>query len=448
MTAPMIIGRPTEAELNQSLLSTTWRKARKPFVLALLVTGGLTALMIFGFGYKIAKGVGVWGNNIPVGWGFPIVNFVWWIGIGHAGTFISAILYLVEQPWRNAISRFAEAMTIFAVIQAGLFPVLHLGRPWFVYWMLPYPAVMRVWPNVRSAFPWDGAAIGTYITVSILFWYLGMLPDLASLRDTAPKKSQRIIYGLLAGGFRGDATAYRHYRSAYLILAGLATPLVVSVHSIVACDFAIALTPGWHSTIFPPFFVAGAIYSGFAMVLSLSIGVRWGFKIDHVVTLRHIENCAKLALTTGLMVGYGYITEMFTAWYSADPFELYQYFHHRPGGPMFWVMLCCNIGTAQFLWFKRVRTNLKILFPLSILMNVGMWSERFVIIVNSLEREFLPSKWENYYPTWVDWSILIGTIGFFTFLFLLFLRFLPIISVAEVKELNASLREKEGQGGA
>jgi Ni/Fe-hydrogenase subunit HybB-like protein len=444
MKPTLLLGPLSDADIHRRLLETTWRKPGMGLQLALAVSAALTGLLFVCIWITIARGIGAWGNQIPVAWAFGIINFVWWIGIGHAGTFISAILYLLEQRWRNSISRFAEAMTLFAVLQAAMFPVLHLGRPWFAYWLFPYPATMAVWPNVRSALPWDAAAISTYGTVSLLFWYLGLVPDLASLRDHAPNQIRRVIYGLMALGWRGDAHAWRHYRSGYLLLAGMATPLVLSVHSIVSSDFAIGLTPGWHSTIFPPFFVAGAIYSGFAMVLTLAIPTRAAFHLKDVITLRHLENCAKMLLVTGLMVGYGYLIEFFMAWYSGDPAEIYQYYRARPFGPnsaIFWIMLVCNVGVVQIFWARRARQSIALLWIGSLLINVGMWSERFVIIVASLQREYLPSKWEAYSPTWVDLGIFTGTLGFFLLLFLLFLRFLPFVSVSEVKELRHELEE-------
>jgi molybdopterin-containing oxidoreductase family membrane subunit len=359
---------------------------------------------------------------------------------------ISAVLLLFRQQWRTSINRFAEAMTLFAVACAGLFPLLHLGRPWVFYWLLPYPNTMGMWPQWRSPLIWDVFAVSTYATVSLLFWYLGLIPDLASLRDHAPTRRRRIIYGLFALGWRGNATAWRHYRSAYLILAGLATPLVLSVHSIVSSDFAIGLTPGWHSTIFPPFFVAGAIFSGFAMVLTLVIPVRAVFGMHDVITPRHLDNCAKLMLVTGLIVNYGYIVEMFMAWYSADAAERYQFFVGRPFGPnapVFWTMLVCNVGVTQLLWLRRVRRSVAALFVVALLINVGMWCERFVIIVMSLQREFMPSKWHAYTPTWVDLGIFAGTIGFFVLLFLVFLRLLPFVAVSEMKELRRELAHEE-----
>jgi Ni/Fe-hydrogenase subunit HybB-like protein len=444
---PILVGPPSEAELQSRLLGTPARRGGPGWKVAFSIAGLLTVVLAICVTYTIKTGIGVWGNTIPVGWAFGIVHFVWWIGIGHAGTFISAVLYLFEQRWRTSINRFAEAMTLFAVMQAGLFPLLHLGRPWFAYWLFPYPAVMGTWPNTRSALPWDAAAVTTYFTVSLVFWFLGLIPDLASLRDHAPTRRRRIIYGLFALGWRGSATTWRHYRLAYLLLAALATPLVLSVHSIVSSDFAIGLTPGWHSTIFPPFFVAGAIFSGFAMVLTLIIPTRAVFRLQDVITKRHLENCAKLILVTGLIVNYGYIVEFFMAWYSGDDADRYQFFVARPFGPnnaVFWTMLVCNVGVTQLLWWKRIRHSVAALFVISILVNVGMWSERFVIIIQGLQREFMPSKWGSYSPTWVDIGILIGTLGFFSLLFLTFLRLVPFIAVSEMKELRHEIAHEEG----
>src|SRR5690606_38497618 len=314
-------------------------------------------------------GIGAWGNNIPVAWGFGIINFVWWIGIGHAGTFISAVLLLFEQRWRSSINRFAEAMTLFAVAQAALFPLLHLGRPWFGYWLFPYPDTMEVWPQVKSALPWDAAAITTYASVSLMFWYLGLIPDLAGVRDAAPGRWRRRIYAIFAMGWRGSEKAWRHYRQAYLVLAGLATPLVLSVHSIVSSDFAMGQTPGWHSTIFPPYFVAGAIYSGFAMVLTLLIPARALFRLEHVITERHLDNCAKLILATGLMVTYGYLVEYFVAWYSGNPYEIQQFLTARPTAPgsvLWYVMILGNVLVPQLFWSRKLRRNVWVLFWASI----------------------------------------------------------------------------------
>ncbi|HEY8943404.1 MAG TPA: NrfD/PsrC family molybdoenzyme membrane anchor subunit, partial [Polyangiaceae bacterium] len=409
-----------------------------------------TLFLVFCIAHTVSTGIGVWGNNIPVAWAFGIINFVWWIGIGHAGTFISAILHLFEQRWRASINRFAEAMTLFAVAQAAMFPLLHLGRPWFGYWLFPYPSTMNIYPQVKSALPWDAAAITTYGTVSLLFWYLGLLPDLAAIRDSAPTRLRRRVYGVFALGFRGEERAWRHYRGAYLILAGLATPLVLSVHSIVSSDFAMGLTPGWHSTIFPPYFVAGAIFSGFAMVLTLIIPVRALFGMQNVITEHHLENCAKLVLVTGLMVTYGYLVEFFIAWYSGNPFEVQQFFGARPFGPgstVFYVMLLGNVLTPHLLWFPRFRRDVRALFLASLAINAGMWAERFVIIVISLEREYLPSAWASYSPTWVDLGILFGTMCFFLLLFMLFLRFVPFVAANEIKELRHELAHESSASG-
>ena len=446
MGSPVLLGEPTVLELHDQLLATPRQTRGRVYRIALLVSLALTGWLVVAIVYTVSTGIGVWGNTIPVAWAFGIINFVWWIGIGHAGTFISAILYLFEQRWRTSINRFAEAMTLFAVLQAAMFPVLHLGRPWFAYWLFPYPSTMDVWPQVKSALPWDAAAITTYGLVSLMFWYLGLIPDLAALRDHARSRRARILYGLFALGWRGAANAWRHYRAAYLILAGIATPLVVSVHSIVSADFATSLVPGWHSTIFPPFFVAGAIFSGFAMVLTLIIPVRRAYRLHHVITSRHLENCAKLILVTGLLVTYGYVIEYFIAWYSADAVETYQFFVGRPFGPgaaVFWVMIVCNVLVPQLFWWKRMRTNVAVLFVVSILINVGMWAERFVIVVQSLQRDYLPAMWGSYSPTWVDLSIFAGTLGFFSLLFLLFLRLIPFVAATEIKELRAELAHEE-----
>jgi molybdopterin-containing oxidoreductase family membrane subunit len=450
VATPLLQTTAGDAELSRGLVAHLWEpRSRLGWGLAFGVALAVTGLLVVAVTYTVLTGIGVWGNDIPVAWAFAITNFVWWIGIGHAGTFISAILLLLEQKWRTSINRFAEAMTLFAVIQAGLFPVLHLGRPWFAYWIFPYPATMQVWPNFRSALPWDAAAIGTYFTVSLLFWYLGMVPDLATLRDHAQGRVRRLIYGVMSFGWHGSARAFQHYRLLYGLLGGLATPLVVSVHSIVSSDFAIALVPGWHSTIFPPFFVAGAIFSGFAMVITLLVPFRRIFGFDAVVTERHLDDLAKMTLVTGWVVILSYIIEDFVAWYSASAYEAHQFFHTRPRGPnafVFWVQQICNVGVTQALWSKRVRTSPVVLWIVSILINVGMWSERFSLIVQSLEQDFLPSAWGRYSPTWVDWSILAGTGGFFMLLFLAFMRLLPFIPVAEVKELAHGTRHRGEEG--
>ena len=397
----------------------------------------LTMVLLFSIGVLLIRGIGVWGVNAPVGWGFAIVNFVWWIGIGHAGTLISAILLLLRQQWRTSINRFAEAMTLFAVAQAGLYPLLHLGRPWLAYWLTPYPNTMALWPQFRSPLVWDVFAVSTYATVSLLFWYVGLIPDLATLRDRAKKKVAQITYGMLAMGWRGSAMHWHRYDMAYLLLAGIATPLVVSVHTVVSFDFAIGIIPGWHSTIFPPYFVAGAIYGGFAMVLTIAIPLRAIYKLEDFVTLRHLQNMAKILLATGLIVAYGYMIEIFMAWYSGNPYEKFAIWNRMTGPywPVFWSLMLCNIVTPQLLWFKRVRSSPLVLWIIAVIVNVGMWLERFVIVVTSLHRDFLPSSWGMYYPTKYDWAIFVGTLGFFVALFLLFIRFLPMISIFEMRTL-------------
>ncbi|MCA1581097.1 MAG: polysulfide reductase NrfD [Acidobacteria bacterium] len=406
----------------------------------------LMMALLASIGYLLLKGTGIWGINIPVGWGFAIINFVWWIGIGHAGTLISAILLLLRQEWRTSINRFAEAMTLFAVASAGLFPILHMGRPWLAYWLLPYPNTMALWPQWRSPLVWDVFAVSTYATVSALFWYIGLIPDLATLRDRARKKSFQIVYGMLALGWRGSAVHWHRYETAYLLLAGLATPLVISVHTVVSFDFTIAITPGWHSTIFPPYFVAGAIYAGFAMVLTLSIPLRKLYRLEGFITLRHLQNMAKILLATGLIVGYGYMIEAFMGWYSGVPSEGYVTTSRMlgPYRPAYWALIFCNILTPQALWFKKVRSTPGLLFIVAMVVNVGMWLERFVIVVTSLHRDFLPSSWGMYHGTMWDWSTFIGTIGLFLSLLFLFIRFLPMISIFEMRTLvpEAEVREE------
>jgi len=390
--------------------------------------------------WLFVRGVGIWGVDIPVAWGFAIGNFVWWIGIGHAGTFISAVLLLLRQKWRTSINRFAEAMTLFAAGIAGIFPILHLGRPWFAYWLVPYPNVMNLWPQWRSPLVWDFFAISSYITVSLLFWYLGLVPDLATLRDRAARAGRRALaftYGLLALGWRGEARHWARYETAYLLLAGLATPLVVSVHTIVSLDFAAGNTPGYHSTIFPPYFVAGALFSGFAMVLTLAIPLRRFFGLQDFITKRHLANAAKVLLVCCWLVAYGYGAEIFTAFYSGDEFETYMTLNrwHGPYAPIYWTMIACNVVIPQVLWLRRVRTSVAALFVISLVINLGMWMERFLIVVSSLHRDYLPSAWGMYTPTLWDWMQFLGSIGLFAFLFLLFVRVLPSISMAEMREL-------------
>lgn len=404
--------------------------------------GGIAVagLLVFLLGVAIAvllvKGIGIWGVNIPVAWGFAIANFVWWIGIGHAGTLISAFLLLMRQKWRTSINRFAEAMTLFAVVCAGLFPLLHLGRPWYFYWLIPYPNTMGLWPQFRSPLVWDFFAVATYLTVSLLFWYVGLIPDLATLRDRARHPFQRAAFGMLAMGWRGSAHHWQRYETAYLLLAGLATPLVISVHSIVSLDFSVAIVPGWHSTIFPPYFVSGAVFSGFAMVLTLAIPLRHFYRLENLITMRHIELMARLLLTTGLLVDYSYLMEFFSSWFGGGP-EWSSTLNQMRGAyaPLFWLVMVCNVGLVQLLWFPSVRRNLWVLLAIALLTNAGMWVERVMIVITGLHHDYLPSRWGMYFPTIWDWATLLGTIGLFGFLFLLFIRLLPMISISEVQKL-------------
>jgi molybdopterin-containing oxidoreductase family membrane subunit len=409
------------------------------------VTFALVVVLHFAIAYLLVKGVGIWGINIPVGWGMAIVNFVWWIGIGHAGTLISAILLLLKQKWRTSINRFAEAMTLFAVACAGLFPLLHMGRPWFAYWLFPYPNTMELWPQWRSPLVWDVFAVSTYFTVSLLFWYIGLIPDLATLRDRSASRVGRIGYGILAMGWRGSARHWHRYEVAYLLLAGLATPLVVSVHTVVSFDFAVAILPGWHSTIFPPYFVAGALFAGFAMVLTLAIPIRVVYGLEDFITIRHLDNMAKILLATGLMVTYGYVMEAFMAWYSGNGFEQYVTLNRMFGAyaPWYWILIACNCLAPQICWFKSMRQNPLVLFVVSLLVGVGMWAERYVIVVTSLHRDFLFSSWGMYHPTVWDWATYIGTIGLFLCLLFLFIRFLPMISIFEMRTLLPEAKVKE-----
>jgi Ni/Fe-hydrogenase subunit HybB-like protein len=390
------------------------------------------------------EGVGIWGINMPVAWGFAIITFVWWIGIGHAGTLISAILLLLHQRWRTSINRFAEAMTLFAVMCAGMYPLLHMGRPWFFYWLMPYPNTMYLWPQWRSPLVWDVFAVSTYFTVSAVFWYVGLVPDLAAMRDRAKNVFARVIYGMLALGWRGSTRHWARYEALYLLLAGLATPLVVSVHTVVSFDFAVAITPGWHSTIFPPYFVAGAIFSGFAMVLTLAIPIRAIYGLQDFITLRHLDVMAKITLATGLIVAYGYLMEAFMGWYSADVFEEFAQ-TNRFVGPyawVYWLLIACNVGVPQLLWIGWVRRSPWILLPIMMVINLGMWSERYMIVVTSLSRDYLPSSWGMYHGTVWDWMTLGGTIGFFVFMFLLFIRVLPMISMSEMRKLLVEVDEE------
>jgi len=394
-------------------------------------------------GYMVWNGIGVWGNMLPVAWGFPIVNFVFWVGIGHAGTLISAILFLLRQNWRTAINRFAEAMTIFAVICAASFPGIHIGRPWLPYWMFPIPNQMGMWPQFRSPLEWDVFAVGTYATVSILFWYMGMIPDFASFRDRATTTVRRFAYGMVAMGWRGSSRQWHRYERAYLILAALATPLVLSVHSVVSFDFATSQLPGWHTTIFPPYFVAGAIFGGFAMVNVLAVPAREFFGLKRIITIRHLELMNKVILATGMLVGYAYGMEMFIAWYSGAMYEQFAFLNRAFGNFAwaYWTMIFCNVVSPQVFWFKKARTNVWITLLVGVIVNVGMWFERFVIICTSLTRDFLPSSWGAFVPTPVDYMTLSGSFGLFFTLFLLFCRYLPMCAISEVKAFHPAAHE-------
>ncbi len=399
------------------------------------ISGSITLVLFATLGYLFWEGVGIWGLNNPVGWGWAIVNFVFWVGIGHAGTLISAILFLLRQRWRTSINRFAEAMTIFAVICALMFPAIHVGRVWVLYWVFPVPNQMSVWPNFRSPLLWDTFAVGTYFTCSLIFWYVGLVPDLATLRDRAKKGLRRIFLGIFSLGWRGGNRQWKHYELAYLVLAGISTPLVLSVHSIVSTDFATSQLPGWHTTIFPPYFVAGAIFSGFAMVMTLMVIARSVFKLYDLVSIKTLERMNIIMMVTGMMVGYAYSTEFFMSWYSGNPYEQFAFVNRAFGqyAWAYWIMVSCNVLVPQIFWFKKLRRSIPVMFVASILVNVGMWFERFVIVVTSLSRDFLPANWDYYSPTIFDWLVLIGSFGLFFTMFLLFIRFLPMMSMTEVK---------------
>jgi molybdopterin-containing oxidoreductase family membrane subunit len=429
---------PTETfhSINEKVFRVNETKAPRGWWIAFGTALTFTIVLFSCVGWLFWEGIGVWGNMAPVYWAWDITNFVWWIGIGHAGTLISAVLFLFRQKWRTSINRFAEAMTIFAVICALLFPGIHVGRPWFAYYMFPFPNQMTIWPNFKSPLLWDLFAVSTYFTVSLLFWYTGLIPDFASLRDRAKTKWPRLVYGFLALGWRGANRHWQNYERAYLILAALSTPLVLSVHSVVSFDFATSVIPGWHTTIFPPYFVAGAVFSGFAMVMTLALITRAIYGMKSVITIKHLELMNKIILVTGSLVGYAYAMEFFIAWYSGSEYEAYHFFHGRAAGPFWWawtLMMSCNVIVPQVFWFRRMRRSIPVMFVASILINVGMWFERFVIIVTSLYRDFMPSMWAIYKPTLVDIFTYLGTLGLFFTLFLLFIRWIPMIAVAEVK---------------
>ena len=434
--APLVTGGYDFGTVTETVCSIVERpKPPRAWYIAFTCSVSVVGVLGAMIAYLIFTGVGVWGLNNPVSWGWAIVNFVFWVGIGHAGTLISAILFLFRQKWRTGVNRFAEAMTIFAVMCAGIFPGIHIGRVWLAYWLFPYPNQMELWPNFRSPLLWDVFAVSTYAMVSTMFWYLGMIPDLATLRDRATSRVRQIAYGIAALGWRGSNRQWHRFERAYLILAALATPLVLSVHSVVSFDFAVAQLPGWHTTIFPPYFVAGAVFSGFAMVVTLMVPARQFFGLKNLVTMRHLDNMNKIILATGSMVGYAYGIEFFVAWYSGNPYEQFA-FVNRAFGPYawaYWIMVSCNVLVPQIFWFKKCRTSLPIMFAACILVNVGMWFERFVIVVSSLSRDFLPSSWGYYSPSWVDILTFVGSFGVFFTMFLLFCRFLPMVAMAEVK---------------
>jgi len=413
----------------------------------IMFAAGVASLVLIAVTWLFLKGVGIWGITMPGAWGFAIINFVWWIGIGHAGTLISAILLLFKQTWRNSINRFAEAMTIFAVVCAGMFPLLHVGRPWLGYWLFPYPNTMNIWPQFRSPLAWDVFAVSTYASISVLFWYIGMIPDFGTLRDRAQLPFAKWFYGILSLGWRGSTRHWMRYETASLLLAGLSTPLVLSVHTVISFDFAVAALAGWHTTIFPPYFVAGAIYSGFAMVLTLAIPIRKFYHMEDLVTERHLDNMAKVMLGTGLIVAYGYGMEVFMAWYSASHWEFFMMWN-RMFGPMgwaYWILILTNITIPlTTLWSRKLRVNVTYLFILSIIVNIGMWFERFVIVVTSLYRDYLPSSWGTYRATKWDYMLFIGTWGLFTTLFLLFVRFLPMIPMSEIRMMLPQTKIQHG----
>lgn len=443
---PVVEQNPSLSSINESIARPLETRPTKGWYIAISIS--LTMLLIgaASLGWTLYKGVGVWGVNQPVGWGFDIVNFVFWVGIGHAGTLISAILFLLRQRWRTAIARFAEAMTIFAVMCAGLFPAIHTGRPWLDGYLLPYPNQHALWVNFTSPLLWDVFAVSTYFTVSLVFWYIGLIPDLASLRDRTTNKYKKLIYSILSLGWRHSGKHWQHYEMAYLILAGFATPLVLSVHTIVSFDFAVSIMPGWHTTIFPPYFVAGAVFSGFAMVQNVLIIIRKVFKIEHIITLDTLEKMNKVMLATGLMVGYAYAMEFFIAWYSGNQVEQFV-FLNRALGPYawaYWIMVSCNVLFTQLFWFRKIRRSIPVMFVIAILINVGMWFERFVIVVTSLSRDYLPSSWGMYIPTIYDFGILIGSFGLFFTLIFLFIRTLPVVSIAEVKAVLPNSQPSHG----
>src|SRR3954451_23487355 len=446
---PLVLHRRNFSWITERISGVVEQPAPRWWWVMFTITSAIASIGLFCIGYQISTGVGTWGLNVPVGWAWDITNFVFWIGIGHAGTLISAILFLFRQKWRTSINRFAEAMTLFAVACALIYPLFHTGRPWrAAYWLLPLPNThLGVWPNFRSPLVWDVFAVSTYATVSALFWYVGLVPDLATMRDTARHPVPRFIYGMLAMGWRGSARHWKRYETAYILLAGLSTPLVLSVHTVVSFDFAISILPGWHTTIFPPYFVAGAIYCGFAMVLFLAIPIRALYGLEDLITMRHLINSGKVMLATGLIVAYGYGMEAFAAFYSGNKYERFMWLNRAWLGPYwwsYWALLATNIFTPQILWIRKVRQSPFMLFLVSCVILVGMWLERFVIVVTSLHRDFLPSSWGFYKPTSIDWATFVGTLGLFFTLMFLFLRVVPAISIFEVRTLLPEAKVSKG----
>ncbi len=445
---PLVLGNMSYHDVTEKVAGIVEGNTPRNWYIAVSITSLITLMLGLMLAYLVYKGIGAWGNNSPVFWAWDITNFVFWIGIGHAGTLISAILFLFRQKWRTSINRAAEAMTLFAVACAGIFPLFHTGRPWRAYWLFPIPNTdLHMWQNFRSPLIWDVFAVSTYATVSALFWFVGLVPDLATIRDRATTRVRQWIFGTLALGWRGSARHWRNYEMAYLILAGLSTPLVLSVHTIVSFDFATSIIPGWHTTIFPPYFVAGAIFSGFAMVMTLLIICRWALGLENLITKKHLDNMCKIMLATGTIVGYAYATEFFIAWYSGNMYERFV-FLNRAFGPFawaYWTMVSCNVISPQFFWFKSLRHNIPFMFVISIVINIGMWFERFVIIATSLHRDYLPSSWGYFHPTIVDILTFTGTFGLFLTLFLLFIRVLPMIAVSEIKGVIAAQQHQHSE---
>ena len=433
---PLIEGNKTYGQVSREVAAPLEGKPTSLWWGGFLFALSMLLLGVWAVSYQIATGIGTWGLNRTVGWSFDITNFVFWIGIGHAGTLISAILFLLRQKWRTSVNRSAEAMTIFAVICAALFPLIHMGRPWMAYWVIPYPNFRGpLWINFRSPLLWDVFAISTYFIISLVFWYIGLLPDLATIRDNTKSAVRKFLFGLFCLGWDGSHRTWLRYEVVYLLLAGLATPLVLSVHSIVSMDFAVSVVPGWHTTIFPPYFVVGAIFSGFGMVLTLTLVARKVMNFEEYITKKHIDVMCRIIITTGSIVGLAYLTEFFIAIYSQNEYEKFV-FLNRAMGPFawaYWIMVSCNVISPQLLWFKKIRSNMLLVFIISIVVNIGMWFERFVIITTSLHRDFLPSSWSGYTPTVIEISTLIGSFGLFFTCFFLFCRFLPAIAIGEVK---------------